>query len=820
MKTICHVLVIHCLVWPVVLVGQSTTNHLDPFLVQQKIHALSIRDDTIPPDQQPRAWLAQNREQISSQLIAAMDDPNTNTAAAVLAILNQTHASPILANALIRIVSETNHPLSQAAMFSLCRFVDDARAQTLLTTAIHDATRFPKPEDRATFAEAIGDKQAVVELLTPVLNQRDEFLVRSCLKRLGATADPSAIAPLETASQHHDARIAGNAYLILAELDPQHHALTPSQTEFLKYVSHGHGKAGKSFFQKRSKELAALPRSELRPFVMQFLINDSASHVALDILRIWRDKDALPVIRQLLHKCKPYSSTPFVTAYLEIDDSETSTTEVCALITSLSDVAREFVMRGVAEADLPSDRKLKLLRQIRDQLGSQDPYLVPHALRDQNVIASQMFAEETNPKALGAYAEQLKDGGTNALLRAARLIVAAPKKDPHATRIILECCAAFGIVDSGKYAGKLLTCPNMEISIAAAGVTAKFGAKRTQALKLLHTALAEHEQAAQTLLGLPCLNAKERDDREAAVLNLIGTPGEELALRVLPTCGGAKTTVALQKLLDDPNITRAIHAAWVLAQLPDKAAAQQALRRVAIFGLFHRNNYQQGEGIDFPIARGLFFHQTTMWLNPEQKTIKPPEPVVIPSDLMLPRELNTPEQTFSIRAYRISAPTPSFQWYVLKGDHGNFDQSYLPLLRVIAVEDPTLEVLHVLDQSIAHFPQRKAAASAIAKLTTQPATYRGLAGEELDSTTVPRQPYQDQSERIAKYALDLISAWHLSGRPQTDAEWQERGRVSQMLDHLTDACQFGNSLQQALLDEAKRRGLTEKYKDAGLSLWQ
>ena len=112
-------------------------------------------------------------------------------------------------------------------------------------------------------------------------------------------------------------------------------------------------------------------------------------------------------------------------------------------------------------------------------------------------------------------------------------------------------------------------------------------------------------QAAQSLSDIKPVDEAERAAREEAVLACLGKPCEDYAMRVLVTCGGPKSVKALEPILDDPDARRAVHAAWVLAQLPDKAAAQKGLRRVAIFAMFHYQIYQQGEGIDFTIAPNL-----------------------------------------------------------------------------------------------------------------------------------------------------------------------------------------------------------------------
>ncbi len=121
---------------------------------------------------------------------------------------------------------------------------------------------------------------------------------------------------------------------------------------------------------------------------------------------------------------------------------------------------------------------------------------------------------------------------------------------------------------------------------------------------------------------------------------------------MLVTCGGAKTVQALEPILDDPDVGRAVYAGWVLAQLPDVAAAEKGLRRVAIFALFRHQVYQSGAGIDFPIAPDLSFHQTTVDLNPGRADVADKTPVRIPDALLTPFDWNDAEQQFAVRCYQ------------------------------------------------------------------------------------------------------------------------------------------------------------------------
>ena len=253
------------------------------------------------------------------------------------------------------------------------------------------------------------------------------------------------------------------------------------------------------------------------------------------------------------------------------------------------------------------------------------------------------------------------------------------------------------------------------------------------------------QQAAKSLMNIKPLDEAERAAREKFVISCLGKPSEDYAMRVLATCGGNKSVKALEQIMDAPDAQRAVYAAWVLAQLPDKMVADIGLHRVAIFGMFSHQLYQQGAGIDFYIAPELGFHQTTERLNTDPKAYSAGEgPVRIPNDLLQPFTLNKAEQVYAVRCYQLAEVAGYMsgvvqQHVILIGPRRQtaMDGTYLPLLKEIAAHDSYIERLMVKGQAVAHFKYRQLAAKEIAAITKEKASYIGLRGETLDSG-IPR----------------------------------------------------------------------------------
>ena len=291
-------------------------------------------------------------------------------------------------------------------------------------------------------------------------------------------------------------------------------------------------------------------------------------------------------------------------------------------------------------------------------------------------------------------------------------------------------------------------------------------------------------------------------------------------MRLLVTCGGEKSIKVLSAILDDRDAQCAVYAAWVLAQLPDKAAAAVAVRRVAIFGMFHHEIYQQGAGIDFVIAPDLYFHQATERLNPDPIAHATGEGTVrIPASMLAPFPLNAAEQQYAIRCYRQADAAGSphgttehllatwqvgANWPSPPQRQAAVHESYLPLLRVIASEDSRVKPLMVKGQVVAHFQYRQLAAKAIVAIAKKRAVYRGLAGETLDSEAFP-SPYLNQNQLLAKYFVDRVEKARLPQTPESGPQW-EQVNTHQAAAFRLDR-EFGSKVLDAIRQEAERRGI-------------
>ncbi len=815
----------------------------DPAVVNQKIQALAVRDDTLSYDERPRFWLRQRGERVYPQLVAGLAAPSTVVASNCLVILDTLPVRPSLVDALVRLASERTLGLNHQATLSLCRAAGDPRARMLLATALDDAERFPDPENRARFAEALGQPDRATELLVQCLDRKHYFELKPILERLVKLGQPAAIGPLERKTQDVRWEIAGAALLALDKLDPAKHGLTTNQIEFLENTRRA-GKVMNEFYVERQKRLAALPRPELRPFVLQMLHTEDAMADALGILQLWKDQTALPDIRRLWTDANRWQMGGLFAAYLEIEGTDASVDEVMNLLQQQNDFTREQWVQGVVRSELALDRKVAFLRRVQKIYGRAHPGLVPHSLgwprHDLALVLLPLMENETNLQTLAAFAAKVP-AGTNhmfdqALVRAAERVATHGAADfqipalAQAAATILNVCTDHQVPFKGRVTDHLLASTNSAVRLSAVRARAITGERRSQALELLNAELGNpqatvREQAAQCLLDIPCPNETERAQRESAALAQFGKPTEDCALRVLTTCAGPATAQLLLPVLDGDDAQRAVYVAWVLARHPDPEVATKALRRVGLYSIFHHEIYQQGAGIDFEIAPNLPFHQDTMRLNRQGSPVNGPPKLNLSPDMLMPRHLDQSEQAFLVRAYRRACsaqPHKVFFSYSLAGL--NFDRltdaSYLDLLRVAAGEDPCLRALRVQGQTVAHFPNRKAAAEIVARLTGKPAAYLGLAGDELDSTTVSEQPYPKQNALVARFKLDRLVAAKLPNRPQRDREWKQVGAYDDDLRSLIDPDAFGTELKNAFLAEAQRRGISEALKTSGFSFWR
>jgi hypothetical protein len=187
--------------------------------------------------------------------------------------------------------------------------------------------------------------------------------------------------------------------------------------------------------------------------------------------------------------------------------------------------------------------------------------------------------------------------------------------------------------------------------------------------------------------------------------------------------------------------------------------------------------------------------------------------VQIPAARLKPFPLDEAEQQYAVRCYRQISQL-GYGCYELRvdfcdrwnGGRGRAvsSQTYLPLLREIAARDPRLTRVMVKGKPVAHFEHRKRAAELIASLTKAKATYRGLAGEKLDSRAFP-EPYQNQNELLARFALDRAEKIGVLDRPQSD-EIRSRAEVwRRLVGGLRN--QFGPRVVGAVRREADRRKL-------------
>ena len=495
----------------------------------------------------------------------------------------------------------------------------------------------------------------------------------------------------------------------------------------------------------------------------------------------------------------------------------------------------EDVVRAVGQSVvMPDERKLDVLRRFRDELGAQ---VVAVNLRDRDLDTAEvlraLMTEETDIGALGKYA---RTAAFDEQKRFGKEVYAALERvsnkgklssdDLYGAQLILEGCAAYQLAGSGKLADRFLSADTaVSVRIAAAQVSATLGGDRNKAINILGQLLNNQnievrKQTSASLSSIECLTDDERSKREAIILTHLGHPTEDYAIRVLGTCAGEKTSQQLLPVLDEPDVPRAVYAAWVLARHPDETVRQTGLRRVAIYGMFHHQIYQQGEGIDFVIAPGLDFHQVTGYLNrndPGQRS----QAVRIPDDLLLPFEFNQSEQDFAIRAYRYTrfGKTRHDGDFPIRSTRHrrdiSWDASHLGLFEVIATEDPELGILHVKGEKVAHFKNRKAAAEIIANITQAASSYVGLDGETIDSQQTPTGPYENQNQLVASYLLDLAQKTRTESSGPSPYNNQ---RLERMIRNLVN--ELGDELKKELITQSVSRKIAEDLKESKYSVWR
>lgn len=829
--------------------GDVVAESPDPAQVRQKIAALAAPDETAPVDERAVNWLSQRRDQILPQLIAALDDKNSEVAQQCLEILRNAAPSNELTAALIAKAGDARSPLRYRALRQLETSAADPRVSRLLDQASTESESFPDPLVRARWAWLAGHPERATRILEPAVRQIQDASYESLetIRLLGEIAEPSSARLLMPIAAGDRWGLAAEAYKALAKIDPANHGLTEDQAALLNEWRVF--KESREHFRQRMDELSRLNVKEVRPFVLQMLRDKdhAAQEAALSILAVWKDAEALPRIRDLLHDTRSNHRQQAVEAFLAIDDGQQAQDEILDLLKNGDEFANEAVVRGIAAAAIPVDRKLNMLRAAGQR--TKTPNAVPQALRflmhqDSDIyeLLAPLMDGESDLPTMAGYCEVAalhKERQFAAQIRRAmQLLSSEPTVSAGgdntgpdaawAAQTILSAVSAYELQDLSPEVRKLMRSRNAAIRTAAQAAGARLGvagAMNDLYAQLGATDAAVRAQAALALSAIRAANDSDRAAREDAILSNLGKPSEDYALRVLVTCGGEKSVKALERLLDQPDAQRAVHAAWVLAQLPGQAkigegadaatVANKGVRRLAICGLFHHQMYQQGSGIDFQIAPGLAFHQTMSRLNPDPKAYAEGEgPVRIPDKLLELFDWDDAEQQFAIRCYQLAEIGGSaydvdveFLQRVKTSGAPAFNRTHLPLLKEIAAQDSHVVRLLVRGQAVAHFEYRQLAAQAIAAITEEAAAYVGLAGERLDSKAYPG-PYRDQDQLLAKFLVDRIQKCRLPSNPQKDAEWRRIETFKVNALQLKE--NFGERVLNAVRQEAERRKVGTK----------
>ncbi len=816
---------------------------VDPAEVRRKIAALAVPDETVPEDDQPLNWLALRREQIVPQLIAGLNDENPTIAEQCLDILQEVPPSKELTDVLVARAGDANSPLRYRALKQIEKSAADPRVPRLLVQASAEAKNFPDPLERARWAWLAGRKNRAVDILKPLLVKLDksDYAAVKAIRLLGEIGEPSSVGLLEPIASGESWGLAVEAYSALAKIDPAKHALTKDQEAILNAARRF--KESREQFLQRLNGLARLDANEIRPLVMQMLRDHdySCQTTALAILSDWKETEALPQIRERIREKRSNSRREAIAAYLTIDDGQSARDVVLELLDEKGNSDTEPVLSGIVLSEIPADRKVTLLRAARARVTL--PEALPQALRyqinqgaDLRDLLVPLMDEETDLRALSGYCDlavrDKEQRFAEQVRRAMKLLASSPVVSAEgertdmtissAAQVILGAVAIYDLKVVAPDVQKLMTSRNAMIRSAAQATGAKLGVPG--AMKDLYSQLRDNQatvrqQAAQSLMSIKAVDETERAAREEAVLSCLGSPAEDYAMRVLVTCGGEKSVKALEAILDDPDVRRGVYAAWVLAQLPDKAGVTKGVRRVAIFGMFHHRVYQQGAGIDFEMAPHLLFHQATQRLNRDPRAYSSGAgPVRIPDELLMPFVLNDAEQECAVRCYRLAEMAGNAQSLDVEFLHdrrvrpqnpADLNQTYLPLLMEIAAHDSHLEKLVVKGQTVAHFEYRQRAAQAAAAITGEKATYLGLAGEMLDSNAFP-EPYQNQNQLLSKFVVDRVAEARLPAEPRADRESRRGQYEYYRTGILLIKEKFGAQVLAAIRQEASRRGVNMK----------
>jgi|GEM_PF-7015395 len=863
----------------------SPTDPPDPKIVQEKIILLGLRDDSLPWQEKPEYWLKIRQEMIIPELIKGLDSSEKRVAKGCLRILEKISNRPEILDSLVQIARNEKHIINHETSLSLCQFPQDPRVPQIMKQALA-GDRFPDPRERSRIAEAAGRKDAAANHLIPLLkrNKHDSDMERD-IQRLGDIGHSVAIDPLVELTKDFKWHFAEEAYFALAKIDSQNYGLTKDQQEFLKQAGRGF-KANRETYVKHWKTIALLNQQEIRPYVLHMLKTDNSSasltilqewndkdalpeirqqilsqrnlhfgEFVAAYLNIEGTDNSIEEMISIFKKIQRTSSSSYGRTVpkhrpRELDPNEFyygGETEKYQYH-PFSTLKVMDIIRGIYRSEMTQQRKLRFLLRFREYFGEKKdivgrkyalefPRNIMHHKGNQEILLKGLMQHETYLPALVEYARiAARDKQNRYAKEVSQALEVLSKRnttqDRKTTGWILEILAAGQIPDTGQVADIYLDVSNLANRLLAAYLAATRGGDREKALQIISDTLANEkfanpkeqiylDKAAGYLKSINCRNDKEKQEREKLLLQQLGKATESYAMRVLPTCCGDETAEKLLPILDDDDVKRAVYAAWVLAQHPDEQVRKKGLRRLAIYAIFHHSVYQAGAGIDFSIARNISFHQDTVNMRRSQKLSG-----MIPRELLQPFELNEREQEFSIRAYRFTRfknhQQHMYGFEEYSGWPTPWTTSHLPLLRVIAREDPRLTVFHVQGKLVPHFPHRRHATQAIARLTGRKATYFDLSGAQLDSETVP-QPYENQNNMIARYILDLIEQANVLGPAESDAEWNRSQAYEFQIRQLIgygDRQAFGNELKQALILESERRGKKEQLIKANFSIWR
>lgn len=829
----------------------SPTEIPDPKIVQEKIALLGLRDYTLPSQEKPKYWLWTRRKMIIPELTRGLNEKEKRIAEGCLKILETIPNHPEIVDSLVRIARDQQHMIYREITLSLSLFprnvqVRDVQVQEIMVQALA-GDRFTDPRERSWIAEAAGRKEEAAKYLISLLktNKYDSQCDRD-INKLGNIGHRVAINPLVKITKAQDWRYAVGAYRALAKIDPQQHGLTNDQREFINR-SAGTYWENREAYGKRCKILAQLNKNEIRPFVLHMMKTNNSS-TALTILQEWNDRGALPEIKSYILSERGLRLGEFVMAYLQIEGFEKSIDDIKTMFTmrntegSMSADDFENIIRSIYRSDMSQVRKLQYLQSFREYFGDKYAYIFPRNIREhqgeREILLKGLMQREISLNALVPYAKIAARSKQNLYAKEVTRVLNRLIQNESDPSSILEILDAGSLAETGQMANKYLVASDLSNRLLAAHLAATRGGDREKALKILYETLTNEnfanpqkklylELSAKYLNSVNCRDDKEKQECEELLLQQLEKTTQNYAMSILPTCSGEMTAKKLLPFLDNEDVKRAVYAAWVLAQNPDDKILQQGLRRLEIYLLFHHTYFMTGAGGDFSIDRNVKFRQVpeNMYHHLEPPPI---HKTIFMKDMESLRlfELNEQEQEFSIRAYRYCRLKNMSQIWFSFGHYfaepNTWNASYLPLLRVIALEDSYLTFIYVQGQKVPYFPNRRKAAQAIAKLTGQKTAYIDIAGDEMDSEAVPK-PYKNQNDLIAGYILDLIEQGNIFGPPESDTYKFRRAIYENQIHRLigdSGRGEFENELMQVLILESEKRGMKDKLTQANFSIWR